>query len=140
LNKGDKKIMPKFSKRSEEKLAECDPDLIAIIEYAARIINFSVICGHRGKEDQNKAFAEGRSKVKWPDGKHNQSPSYAVDIMPYPEEYNNMDNLIFQAGIILGIAEIAGVKLRWGGDWNRSYVRKKQSFDDLYHFELVKGE
>ena len=42
-----------------------------------------IVCGHRNKEDQNKAFAEGKSKLKWPKGKHNKLPSQAVDAAPY---------------------------------------------------------
>jgi len=46
--------------------------------------DLKVICGHRNQADQNKAFAEGTSKLKWPKSKHNCYPSEAIDVVPLP--------------------------------------------------------
>jgi len=38
---------------------------------------------------------------------------------------------------VFGIAHRRGIKLRWGGDWDRDLDFSDQRFYDLYHFELV---
>lgn len=43
--------------------------------------------GHRDEDRQNKLFEEGKTKVKWPDSKHNTSPSKASDSAPYPLDW-----------------------------------------------------
>ena len=129
--------MPSFGKTSKEKLASCDPLLQKVANRAILIMDFSVICGHRGKEEQDKAFASGNSKLKWPDGKHNKMPSLAMDLLPYPIDWNDRDRFILLAGIIIGVAHELGVPIRWGGDWNSNYVIKDESFQDLGHFELI---
>jgi len=96
----------------------------------------SVIQGHRGKEDQNKAFKEGKSKLKYPNGNHNKSPSKAVDVAPYPINWNDRERFTYFAGYVVGIASQMGLKIRWGGDWDMDTEVKDNNFDDLPHFEL----
>jgi peptidoglycan L-alanyl-D-glutamate endopeptidase CwlK len=52
---------------------------IAILER----MDITVVCGYRGEEEQNEAYNEGKSGLKFPNSKHNHSPSSAVDIAPY---------------------------------------------------------
>ena len=56
--------MPRFGKRSKERLATCDEQLIHLFEEVVKHFDCSVIQGHRGKADQNKAFDEGKSKLR----------------------------------------------------------------------------
>lgn len=127
--------MNKFSKSSLEHLLTCHSDLQKIAIRALNLYDFTIICGSRSEEDQNKAFTEGKSKLKYPDSKHNKHPSEAFDACPYPIDWNDTERFKTMAKIILDVAKEAGIKLRWGGDWNMDGTPSK--FVDLPHFELV---
>ena len=139
--------MPKLSKTSKARLATCDSRLQLIFNEVAKIYDIVIICGHRNKEEQNKVYNEGLSKVKWPNGKHNKKPSLAVDVAPYPLDWKNIKSYYFLAGLVFGILEWANadltkqgakpIKLRWGGDWDMDKDFKDQNFNDLVHFEIV---
>ena len=133
--------MPKFSDRSRELLSGCDTRLQDICCRAIEVMDFTIITGYRNKQDQDKALAEGKSKLKWPDGKHNKYPSLAVDICPYRNglQWNDKEAFILLAGIILGIATTKDIKIRWGGDWTQDFNLHNDSFLDLGHFELVEA-
>ena len=129
--------MPSFGKSSQDKLATCDPRLQKVFNEVIKHFDCTVIEGHRGEEAQNKAFAEGKSKLKYPQGKHNKTPSLAADVLPYPIDWNDTNRMRYFAGFVVGIAATMGIKLRWGGDWNQNTELKDNSFNDLPHFELV---
>lgn len=129
--------MPAFGKSSLDKLATCDPRLQKVFNEVIKHFDCTVIEGHRGEEAQNKAFAEGKSKLKYPQGKHNKTPSLAADVLPYPIDWNDTNRMRYFAGFVVGIAATMGIKLRWGGDWNQNTELKDNSFNDLPHFELV---
>ena len=135
--------MPKFGRKSMERLATCDVRLQKVFNEVIKYYDCTVTCGYRGEEDQNKAFDEGRSNAKFPKGKHNNSPSTAVDIYPYPVDFKNFDRLSHFAGFVLGIANSMGIKLRWGRDWHQEFWTKKKDttkLRDYPHFELVNEE
>jgi peptidoglycan L-alanyl-D-glutamate endopeptidase CwlK len=96
---------------------------------AIKVMDFSVLCGHRDKEAQNKAFREGFSKAEYPKSKHNQIPSQAIDIAPYPVRWSDRERFVRLAGIVEGIAHSKNIKIRWGGDFS--------TIEDLPHIELV---
>ena len=95
-----------------------------------------VLEGHRGEEKQNAAYDKGNSKVRYPNGKHNQSPSVAVDVAPYPIDWADRDRFHYFGGYVLGVAKQMGLNIRWGGDWNQDTQTKDNKFDDLVHFEI----
>jgi len=64
-------------------------------------------------------------------------PSLAVDVAPYPIDWNDRERFCYFAGYVKGIAKSLGTELRWGGDWDRDTQVKDNNFDDLPHFELV---
>ena len=78
----------------------------------------------------------GNSKVKFPNGKHNKSPSVAVDVAPYPIDWKDRDRFHYFGGYVLGIAAMMGLRIRWGGDWDMDTQTKDNKFDDLVHFEI----
>lgn len=132
--------MPAFGDRSRAQLLTLDPTLRAILEEAIKHYDFIVLEGHRGEEAQNRAFREGRSKLPWPKGNHNKSPSTAADIAPYPIDWDSKHaakKFAFLAGLVTGIAASKGVRIRWGGDWDGDGQMADQSFHDLPHVELV---
>ena len=129
--------MPKFSRKSRKRLNTCDEDLIFLFEEVVKYFDCSVLEGHRGKRLQNKYFKEGKSKLKYPEGNHNKKPSTAVDVVPYPIDWNDRERMTYFAGYVKGIALILGIPIRWGGDWNGNNDLKDNNFDDLPHFELM---
>lgn len=132
--------MYKFGKTSTRRLLTCDPRWTEIMTEVIKHIDCSVICGYRNEADQNYAFLTGNSKLKYPNSKHNSSPSIAIDVAPFPiiwEGNNARERFHFLAGMILMVAAAKGYVVRWGGDWDRDGDVMDNKFDDLVHFELV---
>ena len=128
--------MPNFGKRSRANLFHTHPKLQHLFSEVIKYFDCTVICGHRGKEAQNKAFHEGFSKVKFPNGRHNAKPSKAVDVCPYPVDWDDLARFRYFAGFVLGVASQMGINIRWGGDWDSDTFTKDNKFNDLPHFEL----
>jgi peptidoglycan L-alanyl-D-glutamate endopeptidase CwlK len=128
--------MPKLSAKSEERLKECHPDIQKVFSEVIKYVDFTVTCGMRGEEEQNEAFRTGKSKLKFPQSKHNQSPSLAIDVVPFPIDWNDHKRFYYFAGFVLGIAKSMNIDLRFGGDWDGDFDIKDQNFFDLPHFEL----
>ena len=128
--------MPEFSVKSLEKLSTCHPDLQRVFKEIVKHFDCTILEGHRGQERQNKMFDEGRSQLRFPHGKHNQVPSLAVDVAPYPIKWTDRDRFHYFAGFVKGIALQMGVGIRWGGDWDSDTQVDDNRFDDLPHFEL----
>lgn len=128
--------MASFSNTSRGKLATCHEDLQKVFMKVIEGFDCTVLCGHRTKEEQNKAYSEGNSTKKWPNSRHNTSPSEAVDVAPYPIDWEDRDRFHLFAGYVLGVAASMGIKLRFGGDWDRDTEVDDNDFDDLVHFEL----
>lgn len=135
--------MPRFSDRSRAILETCHPDLQRVFNEVVKHVDCTVLVGARGKIDQEKAFSEGRTKLHWPKSKHNKDPyrnpnySLAVDVAPYPINWADTARFYYFAGFVLGVASQMGIKLRFGGDWDKDFQLNDNRFDDLDHFELV---
>jgi len=133
-------IMYLYGKKSNYQLSTCHPQLQLVFHEVLRFMDHSIIQGHRGKEEQNRYYRNGFSKLQWPDGNHNNTPSTALDAQPYPfdpETKDSKNQLQYFGGVVLGVAFANGIILRWGGDWNRNHDLTDQTFFDLFHFELV---
>ncbi len=129
--------MPSFGTSSREKLDTCDDKLQTICELVIEEYDFTVLEGHRSGERQNELFRQGKSKLKAGQSKHNSLPSKAVDLAPYPIAWENTERFYLLAGMMFQAAYDMGIKIRWGGDWDKDWVHSDQSFMDLPHFELV---
>ena len=127
----------KFSERSKHNLSEAHEDLQRLFNAVGKEYNCTILCSHRDEETQNIAFHSGRSKVEFPGSKHNKNPSLAVDVAPYPVNWQDMHRWYHFGGYVLKAAIDMGIKIRWGGDWNGNLNFKDQHFDDLPHFELI---
>ena len=128
-----------FGERSMRCLNECDPRLKQVAEHALAkgVIDIAVYCGHRDEVEQNKAYAQGASKLRFPQSKHNKTPSLAFDAAPYPIDWNDIDRFKLMAQTILESAEELGISVRWGGDWNMNGRTDDEKFIDMPHFELI---
>jgi peptidoglycan L-alanyl-D-glutamate endopeptidase CwlK len=122
---------------SQDKEQELHTDLQRVVTEVKKLFPCKVIVGHRNKEDQDKAFNEKKSKLQWPNSKHNTIPSKAMDIVPLPVDWNDLKRFYYFAGYVMAVAKSLNIKLRWGGDWNSDTEIKDNSFNDLPHFELV---
>ena len=132
-----------WGKRSMEVYHTLHPTLQHYVNRVRdEVADISLICGYRDEEAQNKAFDGGFSKVRWPHGNHNKLPSTAVDIQPViasKAKIKLSTNLSYIAGRFVEMAKADGVTIRWGGDWDQDGDLTDQTFDDLFHFELVEN-
>ena len=128
--------MPYFGKSSKKRLNTCDNKLQKVFNEVIKHVDCSVLEGHREKDRQNKLFEEGKTKVKYPDGRHNRQPSSAVDVTPYPVDWKDRERQPLFAGFVIGVASQMGINLRWGGDWDQDFQVVDNRFDDFPHFEL----
>ena len=126
----------KFSNRSASTLMQCHYDLQLLFREVIKHADCTILCGHRGRAEQNNAYHEGRSKLEFPESKHNGIPSLAVDVAPYPIDWNNKEGFYYFAGVVKGIASQLKIEIVWGGDWDGDSNLHDQSFMDLPHFEL----
>jgi len=146
--------MPTFSKTSADRLGTCDPPIQKVMNEVVRRFDCTVMCGFRSEFDQTAAVKAGNSKTPWPKSAHNSYPSRAVDVAPFMAWGPDREKIVWPdpksktftkdlavwylfGGMVLGIAEGMGIKLRWGGDWDGDRQINDQSFDDLPHFELA---
>jgi peptidoglycan L-alanyl-D-glutamate endopeptidase CwlK len=136
--------MPKYSNRSTDRLFTCDSRIQKIFRKVILTQDCTILEGYRGQKVQDKHFKEGRSKVKWPNGKHNKRPSEAIDAVPYPipknwgaDHWKDKVKFYEFAAIVRYEAAQMGIKIRWGGDWDGDGDYRDQTFDDLAHFELM---
>ena len=128
--------MPKFGRKSRERLSTCNDKLQKVFNEVIKHVDCSVLEGHRSKDRQNKLYEEGKTKVKYPNGRHNRQPSSAVDVTPYPVDWKDRERQTLFAGFVIGVASQMGIKLRWGGDWDQDFQVEDNRFDDFPHFEL----
>lgn len=144
--------MRKWGPRSQAARETIDPRLAQVMDFILiTIADISLISGYRGEDEQNRLFAEGKSRARYGQSKHNQKPlSYAVDFQPYPMP--NIDahdpakrekarkelwaSLAYVAGAARVYAYANGWRLKWGGDWDMDGDLTDNNFDDLFHLEL----
>ncbi len=107
--------MNTFSKISTARLATCHPDLIKVFTRTLKICDCSILCGHRTKAEQNALFLDGKSQLQYPNGKHQSIPSRAVDVAPYPIDWNDRERFSYFAGLVIGVGASMGIAIRWGG-------------------------
>ena len=128
--------MPKFGRKSKERLSTCDDKLQKLFNEVIKYVDCSILEGHRSKDRQNKLYEEGKTKVKYPNGRHNRQPSSAVDVTPYPVDWKDRERQTLFAGFVIGVASQMNINLRWGGDWDQDFQVADNRFDDFPHFEL----
>lgn len=128
--------MPSFSQKSLDKLNTCHPDLQKLFKEVIKHWDCTVLEGYRDQATQDEYYRTGKSKLKYPNGKHNKTPSLAVDVVPYPIDWNDKERFRAFGGFVLGVAATLNIPLRWGGDWNGNKNFKDESFIDMPHFEL----
>jgi len=124
--------MYKFGKRSRKRLEGVDAKLVNVLNELIKIMDVTVIEGLRSAERQKELLAKGATKVKY--SKHMEGK--AVDIAPYPIDWEDRERFHYMGGMVRGIAKALNLKVRWGGDWDSDGEIKDNSFDDLVHIEI----
>ena len=146
--------MAKFGRKSLSKLKTCHSDLRVIAHEAINDYDFTFIFGYRTPAFQFGLFKKGRKKINgvWKivdkkkvvthkDGyvkksRHNSFPSTAMDLGPWPLDWEDKEEFSFLAGHIMSVANRLFYegriknKLFWGARW--------RSFKDYPHFQLRK--
>ncbi len=136
--------MPKFSQESFSKLSTCHPDLQVLFYEVIKYFDCTILEGYRNEAEQDKDYAIGTTKLTYPHGNHNHTPSMAVDVTPYPINFNDTKLSLWFGGYVMGIAQKLKEEgkmshsLRWGGSWDGlgKLDRAGQLNDDV-HFELI---
>ena len=116
-----------FSSSSEDKLATCHPDLIRLFNAVLKDEDCTIIEGHRSMERQKQLFRDGKSKTLA--SNHLSVPSNAVDVMPYPIDWEDALGQHKFATIVYRKAIELNIKVRWGGNF--------KSFYDAPHWEII---
>ena len=128
----EKDNMYKFGKKSKKRLKGVDARLVNVLNELIKIMDVTIIEGLRSEERQKELLAKGATKVKY--SKHMEGK--AVDLAPYPIDWENRDGFHYMGGMIRGIGKQLGINIRWGGDWDSDGDVKDNGFDDLVHVEL----
>ena len=148
----------KFSEKSKKNLESAHGDLQKVFNEIIRYFDCSVVHGHRTPEEQFALYKIGRelqdgkwvkvgSVVTHKDGydklsKHNHSPSLAVDVVPYPIDWKDVNRMRYFAGFVLGTAQQMyndgriSSKIVSGFDWDSDTELKDTNFQDAPHFQI----
>jgi len=138
--------MPKFGKRSRERLKGVHPDLIKVLNDVIKYYDITILEGLRSQDRQIDLYNDKKSKLDGVYKKSKHQLGKAVDIAPWPIDFEDTKGFMYLGGLMVATAKKLGVKIRWGGDWNGDHkfsgrknskrTDKSQTFDDLVHFEV----
>ncbi len=117
----------------EEKLKTAHPDIAKWFRdhVKPRHNDCHIAWSHRDKAAQDKAFLDGKSKLKFPKSPHNSALSTALDL--FELDFNGIGRWAF--GYFRDIADECaqnGYAITWGGNFN--------GLADADHFEMAKDE
>jgi len=139
----------KFGRKSKQRLAQCHKNLQFLANEAIKVLDFSVVEGHRGEKRQNQLYVAKATKVKWDKSKHNKLPSEAYDVYPYPvvipdqkkqkklEFAKNLARFYLLVGVFKALAFVYSIDIRCGADWDGDGEILDNTFDDICHIEII---
>lgn len=123
------------------------PDLVRVVERAIELTaqDFFVIEGVRSPQRQKELWEQGRVKpgpvVTWTlHSRHFAGPDgygRAVDIAPYPLDWDNPGKFDAIAKAMLAAANGVGVQVRWGANWDGDGYPREAGEHDSPHWELA---
>jgi peptidoglycan L-alanyl-D-glutamate endopeptidase CwlK len=137
-----------WGKRSLECFMTLHPMMQQLMDAVLIQTDIKIQYGLRDQKQQDSFYKKGTSRLKYPNSKHNKTDdphmkdkryllSDAVDITPYPKEYQaTAQDLIDLSKIVFAEATRLGIKIRWGGDFNGDGDKTKNDAWDKYHYEL----
>lgn len=115
---------------SERRLALAHPLLRKLIKaVVADGVNLLVLDSQRGRKAQEEAFHKGNSRAHFGQSAHNWSPAIALDVVPSPLNWNDIDAFKKLGATITAKAKVLGIPISWGGTW--------RTLRDYPHYELT---
>lgn len=117
----------KYGPRSQSNINQLHGSLVRILyafaDSAPRSLDIIVTDGHRGETAQNKAFDEGKSKLRFPDSAHNKLPARAFDFCcaGTKDPYDRNEMLMRQGALRLVAFEL-DIDLKPLIDWDCPHV------------------
>ena len=139
--------MPSFGGSSRKQLDTCRSEIIETLEIVVVEYDIKVLEGRRSWDRQAQLLEEGRTKVGPGESKHNPPKlpdgsedtewlSDAVDVVPYPIDWNDMRRFIYMIGLIIGTGRVLGYNFRSGINWDEDQILfDDQNFNDAPHIE-----
>jgi len=155
--------MATFGRKSKEIMATVHPDLQTVLDYAIRIVDFTILRGACTAEEQFELFKQGRKKVgdawiiankkkvvTYKDGhimKSRHQYKEAIDIAFYRKTiphiiWDDDKANYYLVGIVLGAAEMLRQygaienEIISGANWDGDEELDDQSFYDVFHFQI----
>lgn len=148
--------------KSKSMLAGVHPDLVRVVERAIELTaqDFMVLEGVRTEKRQRELYGQGRTakelaavkidpalakpgmdRVTWTlkSNHFKQADGYghAVDLVPYPVDWNTLSKFDAIADAMMKAADELGVSIRHGADWDMDGKRRERGESDNPHFELA---
>lgn len=148
-----------LSQKSLDKLVGVDERLQRVVKRAIQLTkqDFMVLEGVRTREQCMINYGNGRTvaqcvakgvpaqyanpnaaKVTWLNNpfasKHCEGK--AVDLVPYPVDWNDLKKFDAIAKAMLQAAKELGIPIRWGADWNSNGRPREKGETDSPHFEI----
>ncbi len=103
--------------------------LSVLVNEVSKRIGFKIICGYRGKSDQEKAFKSGNSKAKFGQSPHNYMPALAIDVIPKPfKGWNDYDGFNRVLEEFIKVSKEKNIEITLGRDF--------KTIKDYPHIEL----
>ena len=150
-----------FGQKSNEQLATCSPELIAVARSVILLVDHSILQGARTTAEQTANVAAGVSQTM--NSKHLSTPARAFDFAPHhpkfgvivgtPSQMKDIaqktnkrlgeieswvrEQYTYIAGMYIAAGNAMGHKLISGCDWNRNGDLFDNRFDDMGHIELA---
>ena len=119
-----------------------DPRLVQVVRLALKKTkqDFSVLEGLRSKARQEYLYAQGRTRpgkvITWT-LKSKHIDGVAVDLIPYPLDWNNLKAFDAIAEAMFEASKELDIPIRWGADWDQDGKPRERGESDSPHFELV---
>lgn len=120
-------MAPKYGRKSLAQLATIDPRLARAHQKLLDLgHDHSILEGRRSRDDQNRKHAHGRSRVRWPDSKHNcATPLEGVPRHEWPEDADGLSKAVDSAPYV---ADLNGPG-RGGNPWPDSATERRVRAD-----------
>ena len=156
-----------LGQRSLAQTKDLHPDLLRVINRAASMArpeeDFTVLEVVRTVEQMYINYGKGRTaaqcqakgvparcaqpgeaKVTWLSNplmsnhrKRADGFGRAIDVAPYPIDWNDTSRFDKLANLMFRAASIEGVHIRWGADWDQDGNPRERGESDSPHFELA---
>lgn len=116
----------KYGARSQGNIGKLHPQLqrvlYAFADQAPPSLDITVTDSFRGEAEQNKAFAEKKSKKPWPTSAHNRQPAWAFDFVNAGGEAYNREEMLMRQGAIRLVAAKLNIRLKPLISWDLPHV------------------